>query len=225
VAPVPMWHGLAVPCLLPFPEQPAYICPAFWRLSCVSHQPSSSSCLPCELLQPRAQCRRGRRDRPAIGEQRGPRPRTGRRRCTAGSSPARDDRPRPARRCGRARAHLGTRAGAGTSQPPIPPTGLGSGATCRSRAPQQTARACCMPPTATHRPGSVLPADGQLLYRLAATPKRLQPVSARTAAAIDGAPWAARAAGIDLPAGQAAAGRAAAGQQPADQRPASAYCW
>jgi hypothetical protein len=57
---------------LPLPEQSAYICPVFPRLPCISHQPSSCSCLPCELSQPRAQCRCGRRDRLAIGEQSAP---------------------------------------------------------------------------------------------------------------------------------------------------------
>ena len=154
-----------------------------------------------------------------------PRPRTRRRHCTTGSSLARGDRPRLARPCSPARARPGTRAGAGTSQPPIPPTDLGSGATCRSRVPQRTARACCISPTVAQKPGSVIPAGGQLPYRLAAPPTRLQPVSARTPATTDGAPWAARPTSIDVPAGQAAAGARPPGSNPLTQRPASACCW
>jgi hypothetical protein len=70
------------------------------------------------------------------------------------------------------RARRGTRAGAGTSQPPIPPTDLGSGATCRSRAPQRTARTCCMSPTVAHDPGSVIPAGGQLPLPASRNPLR-----------------------------------------------------
>src|SRR5438067_2007529 len=64
----------------------------------------------------------------------------------------------------------------------------GSDATCRSRAPQRTARACCIPPTVAHQPGCVIPAGGQPLYRLAVTPGDS---SRRT---IDAASCAARAA-------------------------------
>jgi hypothetical protein len=78
------------------------------------------------------------------------------------------------------RARPGTRASAGTSQPPIPPTDLGSGATCRSRAPQRTARACCMSPTVAHKPGCVIPAGGHTPLPASRNLNSLQPVSAST---------------------------------------------
>ena len=90
-------------------------------------------------------------------------------------------RPRLARPCSPARARPGTRAGAGTSQPPIPTADLGSSATCRSRyLSERHARAACHPRSLTTL-ARVIPAGGQPLYRLALTPQSLQSVSAKTA--------------------------------------------
>ena len=85
-----------------------------------------------------------------------------------------------------ARTHPGTRAGAGTSQRPIQPTGLGSARPVVPGHPSERhVRTACHQRSRTS-PGSVIPAGGQLRYPLAATPKEA-PAGLSTAAAMDGA--------------------------------------